>query len=201
MPICLHGLARRNHGCALDQVSCLCRFVTGTEWVTGASDGSLALWTQFKKKPVQVIADAHSPSAPTSPTGETSSSSASDSSVQGWIQSVAVCTNSDLVVRPVLHRRWTCSIALMLRLTDSPDARALQNCILPTLSCKNLMVSLSRVAVYQLTQGTGANSIGGRKLCCMSRPVEQAMAASSSGLQGRARAAGLIHWSPLVVFL
>jgi hypothetical protein len=45
----------RNHG----QVVECCAYVTGTEWVTGSSDGALALWSQLKKKPVAVVRNAH----------------------------------------------------------------------------------------------------------------------------------------------
>jgi ribosomal RNA-processing protein 9 len=33
--------------------------VSGTEWVTGGADGSVALWSQTKKRPVQVVKGAH----------------------------------------------------------------------------------------------------------------------------------------------
>ena len=36
-----------------------CAYLTGTEWVTGSSDGSVAVWSQLKKKPVAVIRGAH----------------------------------------------------------------------------------------------------------------------------------------------
>ena len=36
-----------------------CAYVTGTEWLTGSSDGALALWSQLKKKPVAVVRGAH----------------------------------------------------------------------------------------------------------------------------------------------
>ena len=39
----------RGYGQAIDCVA----YVTGTEWVSGSSDGSLALWSQLKKKPVR----------------------------------------------------------------------------------------------------------------------------------------------------
>lgn len=32
---------------------------TGTEWVTGASDGTLALWSQTKKRPTSILRKAH----------------------------------------------------------------------------------------------------------------------------------------------
>jgi ribosomal RNA-processing protein 9 len=41
---------RRGYGQAIDCVA----YVTGTEWVSGSSDGGLALWSQLKKKPVRV---------------------------------------------------------------------------------------------------------------------------------------------------
>lgn len=34
-------------------------YLTGTEWVTGSSDGSVAVWSQLKKKPVAVVRGAH----------------------------------------------------------------------------------------------------------------------------------------------
>lgn len=36
-----------------------CAYLTGTEWVTGSSDGSVAVWSQLKKKPVAVVRGAH----------------------------------------------------------------------------------------------------------------------------------------------
>lgn len=48
-------LVFRSHGMALD----CCKYITGTEWVTGASDGSLAVWSQTKKRPTSVLRRAH----------------------------------------------------------------------------------------------------------------------------------------------
>lgn len=66
------------------------RYVTGTEWVTGSSDGSVALWSQLKKKPAVVVRGAHP-------------AECGDGCVAGveagWVQSVAACRGSDLVVR------------------------------------------------------------------------------------------------------
>ncbi|KAK9811211.1 hypothetical protein WJX73_010914 [Symbiochloris irregularis] len=82
----------RAAGMALD----CCRYVTGTEWLTGSSDGSLALWTQFKKKPVAIIPHAHAlPSAdPSTVAADTDGAAGVDA--RSWIQSVAAAHNSDL---------------------------------------------------------------------------------------------------------
>lgn len=84
----------------------MCRYVTGTEWVSGCYDGSVALWSQTKKKPISRSKAAHAPGAPPS-------DSAADAPVDGgggggagcpegataaWVQSVAVCPGADLVV-------------------------------------------------------------------------------------------------------
>lgn len=45
----------RSHGMAVD----CCKYITGTEWVTGSSDGTLALWSQTKKRPTSVLRKAH----------------------------------------------------------------------------------------------------------------------------------------------
>ncbi|KAL3139189.1 hypothetical protein ABBQ32_005966 [Trebouxia sp. C0010 RCD-2024] len=45
----------RAYGMAVD----CCKYITGTEWVTGASDGSLAMWSQTKKRPTSVLRRAH----------------------------------------------------------------------------------------------------------------------------------------------
>lgn len=65
------------------------------QWVSGASDGSLAVWSQMKKRPVSVIKDAHAAPAATADGG----AAAPDSDAASWVQSVAACQNSDLVVR------------------------------------------------------------------------------------------------------
>jgi hypothetical protein len=49
MPATLLFTPCRGYGQAIDCVS----YVTGTEWVSGSSDGGLALWSQLKKKPVR----------------------------------------------------------------------------------------------------------------------------------------------------
>jgi ribosomal RNA-processing protein 9 len=36
-----------------------CKYVTGTEWVSGGNDGSLQLWSQTKKRPIHVVRGAH----------------------------------------------------------------------------------------------------------------------------------------------
>ncbi len=85
----------RSHAPAVDCV----RYITGTQWLSGASDGSLAVWSQMKKRPVSVIRGAHRP--PTN--GADADDAAAGAGTIGgdaasWVQSVAVCHGSDLVV-------------------------------------------------------------------------------------------------------
>ena len=71
----------------------MCRYVSGTEWVTGSNDGTLSLWSQLKKKPAWNIRKAHA---------GFQESAGSANSEAGWIQAVAVCRGSDLVVSQCL---------------------------------------------------------------------------------------------------
>lgn len=94
----------------------------GTEWVTGASDGSLAMWSQTKKRPTSVLRRAHGyPRPGVTPFGTQSVASVNGQiptadgtngleddgpvgpgSVGGdaasWIGAVGVCKGTDLVV-------------------------------------------------------------------------------------------------------
>lgn len=107
----------RSHGMAVD----CCKYITGTEWVTGASDGSLAMWSQTKKRPTSVLRKAHGyPQPGLAPlNGQTDSTAdgqepgktgtnglaedepAGPGSVGGdaasWISAVGVCKGTDLV--------------------------------------------------------------------------------------------------------
>lgn len=95
---------------------------SGTEWVTGASDGTLALWSQTKKRPTSILRKAHgypTPGLQTSASqvaGADANGAAGDDpneqepvgpgSVGGdaasWIGSVGVCRGTDLVVSRVV---------------------------------------------------------------------------------------------------
>lgn len=82
----------RSHATAVDCV----RYITGTQWVSGASDGSLAVWSQMKKRPVSVVRGAHTPASDdVAPAG----AGTVGGDAASWVQSVAVCHGSDLVVR------------------------------------------------------------------------------------------------------
>jgi len=97
-----------------------CRYITGTEWLSGANDGSLQVWSQLKKKPVAMVRGAHGggggggqQDAAAGEEGAAVAAAAAAASVQqppssgswavagsaalGWVQSVAVCRGSDLV--------------------------------------------------------------------------------------------------------
>lgn len=76
-----------------------CRYVTGSEWVTGAADGSLSLWASTKKKAVHTARRAHWDPAPDGGTALGAGSVGGDAAT--WVGAVAVCRGSDLVVR-----RW-----------------------------------------------------------------------------------------------
>ena len=102
----------RSHAPAVDCV----RYITGTQWVSGASDGSLAVWSQMKKRPVSVIRGAHaSPSngAAAAGAGSVGGDAAS------WVQSVTVCHGSDLVVLLLRHPFYPLFIALLTPLSMS----------------------------------------------------------------------------------
>lgn len=89
----------RSHAPAVD----CARYITGTQWVTGASDGSLAVWSQMKKRPVSVVRGAHSAQPAAGGEAAAAGLSVGAGSIGGdaasWVQSVAVCRGSDLVVR------------------------------------------------------------------------------------------------------
>lgn len=83
--------------------TCFRRYISSSEWISGCYDGSVALWTQLKKKPVCIERHAHcnvhaaaAADAPPPPAGPGSV----DADAAGWVQSVAVCPASDIAVRP-----------------------------------------------------------------------------------------------------
>ncbi|GAX81002.1 hypothetical protein CEUSTIGMA_g8437.t1 [Chlamydomonas eustigma] len=96
------------------------RFISQGEVVSGGNDGTLQIWNQLRKKPLSIIKEAHGqrsvlhhggscagymcsqqgsvlPSAATEAAGAVPVSSQQIPDVTGWVQSVAVCHNSDLV--------------------------------------------------------------------------------------------------------
>ena len=93
-----------------------CRYLTGSEWVTGSAGGMLELWSSMKKKPMQRLPGAHGYTAPSAaaaaaegagagPEGEAEGGPAGPrgaGSVGGeaasWIGAVGSCRGSDLVV-------------------------------------------------------------------------------------------------------
>lgn len=77
----------------------LYRYVSGTEWVSGCYDGSVALWSQMKKKPVCLHRGVHRDQGKVA---EPAGPGCADGDAAGWVQSVAVCPGADLVVRPAI---------------------------------------------------------------------------------------------------
>jgi ribosomal RNA-processing protein 9 len=73
------------------------RYVSATEWVSGSNDGSVALWSQLKKKPVSLQKSAHCQATGASP-------GCVDGDAVAWVQSVATCPGGDLVVCFRSHR-------------------------------------------------------------------------------------------------
>lgn len=80
-----------------------CKYLTGTEWVSGSAGGGLQLWSQMKKRPMFNARGAHGAAAPPAP-GMTeppapapTPSGAGEADVTGWVQSVAVCKGTDLL--------------------------------------------------------------------------------------------------------
>ncbi|KAI8474140.1 MAG: WD40-repeat-containing domain protein [Monoraphidium minutum] len=75
-----------------------CRYITGTEWLSGADDGSLQVWTQLKKKPVSVVRGAHRREGPSGGGGRppaAGSWATANSEAAAWVQSVALARGSD----------------------------------------------------------------------------------------------------------
>lgn len=73
-----------------------CKYVTGTDWVSGSSTGGLQLWNQMKKRPVCHVREAHGREVEPPP-GAAPPRCHVDADVAGWVQSVAVCRGTDLV--------------------------------------------------------------------------------------------------------
>ena len=90
------------HTCVCFSFMHTCRYVTGTAWVTGSCDGSLALWTQLKKKPAFTVARAHA--LPPDQLADEAVESTPGADPRSWVQSVAVCPGSDFVVRTLMHQ-------------------------------------------------------------------------------------------------
>lgn len=86
------------------------RFISQGEVVSGGNDGTLQVWNQLRKKPLSVVRSAHGPGATQLHGGPSAGCAAESvpgntvptvSDVTGWVQSVAVCRNSDLVASGV----------------------------------------------------------------------------------------------------
>jgi ribosomal RNA-processing protein 9 len=85
----------RAHSPAIDAV----RYVTGTQWLSGGADGSLALWSQMKKRPMSVVRGAHCRSSSEGAGAADAAGAPAGIEAASWVQSVAVCRGTDLVVR------------------------------------------------------------------------------------------------------
>ncbi|KAF5736587.1 U3 small nucleolar RNA-interacting protein 2-like [Tripterygium wilfordii] len=88
-----------------------CCFISNDEFLSGADDGSIELWNVVRKKPVNIVKNAHALSDPTdnfgggnshiianghTENGDHNLGSNICSSVCSWVSSVTVCRNSDL---------------------------------------------------------------------------------------------------------
>jgi len=83
-------LVFRGHSASID---CCC-YITSSEWASGAADGSVALWSPTRKKPVFMCRDAH---GLPEDGGEEPAIRAAVGSASGWVQSVASAWGTDLV--------------------------------------------------------------------------------------------------------
>mmetsp|Transcript_37965 Transcript_37965/g.107255 ORF Transcript_37965/g.107255 Transcript_37965/m.107255 type:complete len:519 (-) Transcript_37965:1039-2595(-) len=81
-------LVFRGHVSSID---CSC-YVSTSDWMTGATDGSLSLWNPMRKKPVFTFKGAHE-AAEDNPT---SCSAAGLGNAAAWVQSVACAWGADL---------------------------------------------------------------------------------------------------------
>ena len=116
-----------------------CAYVTGTEWVTGSSDGALALWSQLKKKPVAVVRGAHN----AGPTAASADVAAQRSTVSMFDES---CSGGPWAVRS------TISIAITRIISTIFLAWALNFC------CQRVFNVLQRVllcVVQDAEEGVG----------------------------------------------
>ncbi|XP_010905427.2 U3 snoRNP-associated protein-like YAOH [Elaeis guineensis] len=88
-----------------------CCFLNDSEFLSGSDDGSIELWSMLRKKPTNIIKNAHAPSLspndhlyeevkenmPNGRNTENGSCKAETySSAHSWVSSVAVCRRSDL---------------------------------------------------------------------------------------------------------
>ena len=85
------------------------------QWLSGASDGSLAVWSQMKKRPVSITKQAHA--AP--PSQAKGGPAAMDSDAASWVQSVAACQGSDLVVSLCSPHDFECCVGILTRVQES----------------------------------------------------------------------------------
>jgi hypothetical protein len=91
-----------------EHVAVLARYLTNTEWISGCYDGSVAMWSQLKKKPTGIHRGIHSAAQ-----GVSHGPGCVDEEAAGWVQSVSVCPGSDLAVRTE-RPRCMCWMLLLL---------------------------------------------------------------------------------------
>jgi ribosomal RNA-processing protein 9 len=72
------------------------RYLSGSEWVTGAADGSVALWSAAKKKPIFVARRAHVDPAAADATDARGAGGVGGAAC-AWVGAVATCRGADLV--------------------------------------------------------------------------------------------------------
>jgi hypothetical protein len=109
------------------------RYVSATEWVSGSNDGSVALWSQLKKKPVSLQKAVHR--------GEAGGASPGcvDGDAVSWVQSLATCPGGDLVVGlcppsfPIAARAMFLKVRVHNRSTFKADYLLLLHIIVSTI--------------------------------------------------------------------
>jgi hypothetical protein len=82
-----------------------CRYLTGSEWVTGSNGGMLELWSSMKKKPMQRLFGAHGAGAlgvgeEGAGAGGVRGAGSVGGDAASWVGAVGSCRGSDLVVSP-----------------------------------------------------------------------------------------------------
>ncbi|KAL8257470.1 hypothetical protein R6Q59_029511 [Mikania micrantha] len=91
-------LVFRSHASSLE---CCC-FINNDEFLSGSDDGSIQHWSVLRKKPLQILKNAHSISTSNTLDNKQNDGSSNDRketlgpSVCSWVSSVAVCRGSDL---------------------------------------------------------------------------------------------------------
>ncbi|XP_022104005.1 U3 small nucleolar RNA-interacting protein 2-like isoform X2 [Acanthaster planci] len=92
-------------------VDCV-KLINEEHFISGSDDGSIALWSVLKKKPVAVVKNAHSKRFDTITNGQSATQGAAIAHEENWISAVAALQSTDLLAsgsKDSKVRLWQCS--------------------------------------------------------------------------------------------